>query len=133
MNRTEKIDEIKKQKYFIRNDIFIFIILAVLILALTGSVFLIKQKKGNEAYIYSDGELIKIMPLDNNDVYLYEYKGHYNKIVVDSGYVFVEDSDCDDKVCVYMGKINKIGDSIICLPHKLVIKIKGEGENPADL
>jgi len=133
MNRIEKIDEIKKQKYFVKKDILIFIILAVFLSVLFGGVLYIYNKKGDDAYIYSDGELIKIMPLNTNDEFLYEYDGHYNIIIVENGYIYVKESDCDDKVCIIKGKINKVGDSIICLPHKLVITIKGEGDNPADL
>jgi hypothetical protein len=133
MNRIEKINEIKKQKYFVKKDILVFFILAVFLTLLTAGIFMIYNKTGNKACIYSDGELIKTMPLNNDDEFLYEYEGHYNKIIIENGYVFIEDADCNDKICIAEGKINKIGDSIICLPHKLVIIIKGEGEAPADL
>jgi len=133
MNQIEKINIIKNQKYFVKKDLFVFIILAFIIIIMTAGVFVLYNKTGENACIYSNGELIKIMPLNKNDEYLYSYENHYNKIVVENGYVFIEEADCSDKVCIEMGKINKIGDSIICVPHKLKIIIEGEGNSPADL
>ena len=33
------------------------------------------------------------------------------------------DADCPDKYCIQMGKATHTGDTIVCLPHKLVIEI----------
>jgi hypothetical protein len=133
MKRTEKIGLIKTQKYFVKKDIFVYIILAVFMILIIAGIFLFNNKTGSDAYVYSNGELIKIMPLETDDSFLYEYEEHYNLIVIQDGFVYIEEADCNDRICISKGKINKIGDSIICLPHKLVIKIKGDAEPPADL
>ena len=36
------------------------------------------------------------------------------------------DSDCKDRQCI--GEIQKSGEMIVCLPHKLIVKIEGSGE-----
>ncbi len=38
----------------------------------------------------------------------------------------MDKADCPDKLCVKQGKISKSGESIICLPHKVVVKISAE-------
>lgn len=43
-----------------------------------------------------------------------------------NGGISIEDADCPDKICLKQGFINKPGQSIICLPHKLVIEIIGD-------
>lgn len=43
--------------------------------------------------------------------------------VVSDGCVFVEHSDCPDKICEKMGKKASVGDTIICLPAQTVIEV----------
>lgn len=41
-------------------------------------------------------------------------------------------SSCPDKICVHHRAISMTGENIICLPHKLVIKITGDGKSSID-
>lgn len=78
--------------------------------------------------IYSDNSLYKKIPIDNNsynEVIPINNKFGRNIIRIMNGGVSVEDADCPDKICLKQGFINKSGQSIICLPHKLVIEIIG--------
>ena len=51
-----------------------------------------------------------------------------NKIKIDNKAVWVEDASCPDKLDVKMGKIEKAGQMIVCLPNRLMIKISGNNE-----
>jgi hypothetical protein len=42
------------------------------------------------------------------------------------------DADCPDKLCEKQGKISKNGQSIICLPNKIVIKINSDTDTDVD-
>ncbi len=44
-------------------------------------------------------------------------------VVCGAGGVYVEHSDCPDKICVNKGRITAVGDTIVCLPAKTVIEI----------
>ena len=48
-----------------------------------------------------------------------------NTVKIVNGGVLMENANCLDKICVKAGFINKPGQSIVCLPHKLVIDIIG--------
>lgn len=50
----------------------------------------------------------------------------YNLLTVSESGVSMEDADCPDQICVHHIPITGGGESIICLPHKLVIEIQGE-------
>ena len=50
--------------------------------------------------------------------------GH-NKVVITDGEVWMEEADCPDKLCVLQGKISRSGQTIICLPNKTMVTIKG--------
>lgn len=51
----------------------------------------------------------------------------WNKIEIKAGKVRILDSDCIGKDCIKMGFIENNGESIVCLPHRLVVKIAGDG------
>ncbi len=50
--------------------------------------------------------------------------GH-NKVVIAGGEVWMESADCPDKLCVGQGRISRSGQTIICLPNKTMVTIKG--------
>lgn len=49
-----------------------------------------------------------------------------NTLVISDKEVRVVQADCPDKLDVKQGAIGKSGETIVCLPNKLVIKISGE-------
>lgn len=58
--------------------------------------------------------------------------GHYNTIEIDDDTIAVTSADCPDKLCVEQGKARKAGDIIACLPHKLIIEVKGTNADDND-
>lgn len=118
----------KEGLFFRKYDIFVYIFLTVLCLSL-----LIGTRNfyggGESVHIYSNGELIQVMPLNKNAQYKAESGGGYNLVVVENGYAYIKDADCPDGVCKKSGKISRAGQSIICVPHKLKIEIKGKSQS----
>jgi len=58
----------------------------------------------------------------------------YNLIEIGDGQVRVIEADCPDKLDVKQGYISRIGETIVCLPNKMVIEIKGDsGEDDIDI
>lgn len=49
----------------------------------------------------------------------------YNTVYIHDGGAQVVDSDCADHVCVDTGFIDRRGQMIACLPHKMYVKIVG--------
>lgn len=49
----------------------------------------------------------------------------YNLLAVDGERVWMQAADCPDQICVHHIPIKGSGESIICLPHKLVVEIRG--------
>ena len=50
----------------------------------------------------------------------------YNIVEIRDGRVSVTDSSCKNQVCVKHEPISKAGESIICLPNRLVVRIAAE-------
>ncbi|WP_270598530.1 NusG domain II-containing protein [Enterococcus asini] len=80
------------------------------------------------AVLRINGDEVKRFSLvDGKKSYTYRYEnedGDYNVIEVDGEKVRIIEADCGDQVCVRRGWAEKDGDTIVCLPHKLVIEIQ---------
>lgn len=49
----------------------------------------------------------------------------YNLIEIGDEKVRVLEADCPDQIDVKQGWISNVGETLICLPHRLVVEIKG--------
>lgn len=140
MNRKEKIECIRRQKYFVWGDVAVFAAAFALVLLFFLISFLTPAAQGDTFSVLYRGEEIFRASLSEDAEYVFfiedgegkvaEYgKGEeytdYNVIRVSGGKVSVTQSDCADRTCQHFGQIAK-GD-ILCLPHDLRIRIDGEG------
>jgi hypothetical protein len=50
----------------------------------------------------------------------------YNIVEIHDGKVKVTEATCHNQICVNHAEIDSAGESIICLPNKLIVKISGE-------
>lgn len=57
-----------------------------------------------------------------------ESNTHKLTVIIEDGEVSVTSSDCPDHVCVDTGKISNSGESIICVPARVVVTVGGESE-----
>ena len=53
---------------------------------------------------------------------------YYNVVVISGDTVSVTEASCKNQVCVKHGKISRSGESIVCLPNRLVIRIENSSE-----
>ena len=119
-----KSEESVPKKNITRADIFLILILLA---AGAGLLFWQKQSKaGTYAQIYSDNEMIAVFPLNQNRTFIVSNDLGNNTIVIEKGQAYMIDADCPDKICEKMGKISKPGETIVCLPHKLIVEISDE-------
>lgn len=57
----------------------------------------------------------------------YETKTQYNVLVIENGKADITDASCPDGICEDHIPISKNGETIVCLPNKVVIRIEGDG------
>ncbi|MDW7667405.1 MAG: NusG domain II-containing protein [Bacillota bacterium] len=110
------------------------LIIMVVVISLFGMYF-VKEKASNynKKYveIIVDGTEHSKYVLDNNidkEIEVITDKG-YNIIHIQNGQVVVEESDCNNQLCVRKGVIEEPGELIVCLPHKVVVQITGSSED----
>ena len=122
-----------KDKYTTKKrDIVLAAVL--LILGVTG-VLIVKYglKSGNTADVYIDDKLVQTIDLSVDDEYTFQTDKGSNTLEVRNGAVSMKSAGCPDKVCVRMGTKNRNGETITCLPHKLVIEVHGGQEQEVDI
>lgn len=87
-------------------------------------------KGSNETYaeIMVDGEIYKTINLSQHkgeEVFEIHSKNGINIIKVHDHKIGIIDSDCRDQVCMNPEHIEKSGESLVCLPNKVIVLIKG--------
>lgn len=55
-----------------------------------------------------------------------------NILVIEGGEAKITEANCPDKLCTYQKSISKEGESIVCLPNKIVVSIRGGAESDLD-
>ncbi len=112
----------------------LFLILGILIGAgLLAGAFALAKKPGAYVRVEQSGKTIGIYPLteDRREAFPAE-SGETEKmgdeeagnvLVIENGTVHMESASCPDKLCVKQGTKSKVGETIVCLPHKLVVTV----------
>lgn len=114
-------------KYFTKADLILLI--AILALSVLGFV-LLRQTAADNAYIEISiaGEVVETHSLNQDGEYEIKSDYGYNIIRAENGQVRMLEADCPNGDCKSFGAINKEGQIILCLPHKLSVRIVGGGE-----
>ena len=83
-------------------------------------------EKGEFAVVTVDGREVARYSLSDDREETIRGIGGENKLVISNGKADVIEADCPDKVCVDHRSISNVGETIVCLPQKVVVKIVGE-------
>lgn len=113
----------------------IIIIVALMIISFLPEVILVmilgKGYDNTYAEVTIAGELYKNIPLSEHkgeETIEVKTKTGVNIIKVSDDKISIVEADCPDKVCMKPGFIHKPGESLVCLPNRLMIQIKGNSE-----
>ena len=103
-------------------------VLVALFLIMVSSALMIFQSKSvaEKVHIEVNGNLYACYDLKNDREVVIETDFGRNVICIENSKVFVTDSSCNDKLEIHAGCIEKTGQSLVCLPNRLVITLKGE-------
>ncbi|MDR1495859.1 MAG: NusG domain II-containing protein [Clostridiales Family XIII bacterium] len=106
-----------------RNDI-ILIVGVLLVGAVLFIVIASAKTDGARVDVLVNGDVAESYPLREDRTVELAYNGH-NLLRIEDGTATVTAADCPDKLCVKQRTISKEGETIVCLPHRVVIRISG--------
>ena len=110
----------------------IIVISAILLVSVSLLLIMtLSQKDGAVAVVEIDGKTVAEYSLAVNGEY--SLNNGTNVLVIENGQAYLNYSNCPDHTCEITGKIHYVGQTIVCLPNKLSITIKGNAEGGVDL
>lgn len=120
-----------------RLDIIIIILIVAISVTSLGILKMSSNKGYEEKYaeVYVDTELIKRIVFENTsntEPFTVKTQHGFNTIKIENGMVKIIDADCPDELCVKDGPISNPGEMLVCLPHKVVVEIKGYNKSEVD-
>lgn len=104
---------------------------AVILIACAVLAYQYFGRSGGEQYITItvDGELYGTFSLDKDRTVRIN---DTNRLVIRDGKAEMEWADCPDQICVDHRPVNLNGESIICLPNKVVVSVVSPEEGGLD-
>ena len=116
-----------------RNDL-IFIGTILMIVAMVAAALFFFRGEGSTVQVEVDGTVIGTYPLSVDrevEIITGENREELNLLVIKDGKATVTTATCPDGICAAHRPISREGESIICLPHKVVVTVVGgEGDEP---
>lgn len=114
----------------------IIVILLILFLSLFMAFFA-KKLKSNE-----DGSYLRIelngkeygrYPLNKDKTFKIKIdEDEYNVVEIKNKEVRMKEANCRDLLCTHMPSIKKVGETIVCLPHRLILEIISSDDKKKD-
>lgn len=120
----------------LKNDIVLAVVITLLATAGLLLFNLLKTQgdyvsvkiNGEEKYRYSLSENVDTV------IYTGENNNQENRLIIENNQAYIISASCPDKICVGHKPVSNANESIVCLPHKVVVEIvSDEAENAPDV
>lgn len=102
----------------------VIIVALVMLLAMQ----LTRGEEGNQIQITLDGKIYGTYALSKDQTIEVKNGDFYNKVRIEDGKAYMKEANCPDGYCEEQGKISGHTQTIVCLPHKLVVEVLDNGE-----
>lgn len=106
-----------------KNDVILGGGILVIALVLFLAMHLTRNEAGNQIRITVDGAVYGTYSLEKDQVIEVKENDFYNRIRIQDGAAYMEEANCPDGYCEEQGKISGRTQTIVCLPHKLVVEV----------
>ncbi|MDD2482500.1 MAG: NusG domain II-containing protein [Lutispora sp.] len=119
-----------------KGDILLLLIIFIAGMSYFGLKFLYKDTGDKTIVISVNGKEYDRIAMSNLNgeklIHIDLEEGRHIDIKIDSQGAHVSDAICPDKICVKTGVIDKVGQSIVCLPNRVQVFIEGSAETDVD-
>ena len=109
-----------------KNDFILIGVVLVVAASLIAAVTLL-AKKGETVKIIIDGKTKYTYNLNEDNKFTLstgEDDKYQNTVIIEGGKAYMQSANCPDKICVAHSAISKAGQTIVCLPHKIVVAVE---------
>lgn len=119
-----------------KGDLIIIVVLIIMgVSIITYTNFFASEKTpGTTVIVEIDGEVVAQFPLNEDRQGIrFDTPDGYNILEIADGRARIAEADCPDKICVNTGWRQHDGQLIVCLPHRLIVRIVGDNGMESDL
>ena len=114
------------------------IILIAIVFAVVGVILFflygVNTNSGSYVTVEINGEITETLSLnENKTLEISTENDGTNTLEIKDGVAKMTSANCPDGICTNHKAINRAGESIICLPHKVVITVVNEKESDDDI
>ena len=109
--------EFSKREFFIITG-------AVIVSAAVLMIIYIVKAPGSTAVITADGKEIYRTELSGSSREFELAAADGAVFEINDGSIRIKSNDCPDKICVHTGFISEEGETIVCMPKKLIVTIE---------
>lgn len=121
------------EKRKLRADLILIAAIAAVALA-SLALFLALGEPGATVVVTVDGVEIGRYPLATpREVAIPSEGGGYNLLIIRDGEAFIREASCPDGLCADHRPISRVGESILCLPNKVAVRVEGETDDEVDV
>ena len=115
----------------LRNDILL--IAFVLVICAVGCLYLfVFRQSGDMVQVTVDGTLYGTYSLSEDRVEdIYSGADSHNRLIIRDGKAIMETATCPDGICVAHNPIFRVGESIVCLPNRVVVTVVNSSDADA--
>ena len=115
-----------------KNDV-IFVLIVFALVGIFALVLFLTQTKGDSVVVLVDGKVFGEYSLSSDTTV--EIKSEYgtNILEIKNGFADMLSADCPDGICVAHRPVSNGGESIICLPNKVVVEVHSSKNNDKDI
>lgn len=116
----------------VKNDIILIAVLLSLA-ALAALALLLFRSEGDTVAVTVDGVLWGEYALNEDRVVEIRQGDALNLLVIENGRAYVREASCPDGICSAHRPIQYDGESIICLPNRVVVEIRSRAPDQPDI
>ena len=103
-------------------DLVLLIVILVAAFAAYLGIQVISVREAERISISVDGEIYGVYSLhEDQEIQINDT----NVLVIKEGKVDMTEANCPDQMCVDHIEVSKTGETIVCLPNKIVVEVKG--------
>ena len=110
-----------------KNDILLLVAIIVLSALSLALLYIFIGGSGEVVVVTVDGEEYARLPLDTDTELMIVSERGTNRLVIKDGKAYISEASCPDKICVKHRRISYSGETIVCLPNGVSVKIEGSG------
>lgn len=117
------------ERRFGKNDVILLAVMVFAVLGfLIGMTYLLRQ--GERVVITVEGEVYGSYRLsDEQNIEISKDGKVVNIVRIEDNKVYMYMADCPDHLCQRQGAVHREGESIICLPNRVAVTVRGADRN----